>query len=74
MKKNVYWGKFGKSNIVNNREKWQINNAMNMYKKYFLEFTVDDFHSLGLILDHLETIDFHTRYDEELEKYYYINT
>jgi hypothetical protein len=59
-----------KKEMKKNREKWVQKNSLYLYKIFFLDFSTENFHSIGLILEHLETIFFYNKYDEELVKFY----
>ena len=52
------------------RVKWYENNHMKLYKIFFGDFTIEGYHSLGLILEYLETISFYEIYEKEYINYY----
>ena len=51
------------------RVKWYENNHMKLYKIFFGDFTIEGYHSLGLILEYLETISFYEIYEKEYINY-----
>ena len=52
------------------REKWNESNHMNLYKIFFADFSIEGYHSLGLILEYLENISYYEINDKDFSNYY----
>ena len=59
--------------IISNREKWDSNNALRLYHKYFAVFSFETIHSFAYISDYLEMIYYETIYENAYFSHYKVN-